>query len=94
MKTFVIDYHLNDQTTFLHHPIQVCSAHAQKLALGYKNELSALYVHGLVIFQHRAQIQNLWVSLEAISGERSKSHVTFSLVITENGLATSMPNYK
>ena len=59
MKTFVCDYHLNDPTTFLHHPIQVCSAHARILALGYKNAFSMLTVHGLVIFQHRAQIQNL-----------------------------------
>ena len=30
VKTFVSDYHLNDPTTFLHHQIQVCSAHARK----------------------------------------------------------------
>ena len=59
MKTFVCDYHQNDPTTFLHHQIQVCSAHARVLALGYKNALSMLHVHGLVIFQHRAQNQNL-----------------------------------
>ena len=59
MKTFVCDYHLNDPTTFLHHQIQVCSAHARILALGYKNAFSVLHVHGLVIFQHRAQIQTL-----------------------------------
>ena len=52
MKTFVCDYHLNDPTTFLHHQIQVYSAHARILALGYKNAFS-------VLFQHRAQIQNL-----------------------------------
>ena len=59
MKTLVCDYHLNDPTTFAHHEIQVCSAHARILALGYKNAFSVLHVHGLVIFQHRAQIQNL-----------------------------------
>ena len=53
------DYHLTDSTTFLHHQIQVCSAHARILALGYKNAFSVLRVHGLVIFQHRARIQNL-----------------------------------
>ena len=59
MKTFVCDYHLNDLTTFLHHQIQVCSAHARKFALGYKNAFSLPNMHGLVIFQHRAQIHNL-----------------------------------
>ena len=59
MKTFVFDYHLNDLTTFLHHQIQVCSVHARILALGYKNAFSMLHVHGLVIFQHLARIQNL-----------------------------------
>ena len=59
MKTFVCNYHLNDPTTFLIHKIQVCSAHARKLALRYKNAFSVLHVHGLVIFQHRVQIQNL-----------------------------------
>ena len=59
MKTFVCEYHLNDPTTFLHHQIQVCSAHARILALGYKNAFVVLPVHGLVIFQHRAQIQNI-----------------------------------
>ena len=59
MKTFVCDYHLNDPSTFLHHQIQVCSVHARKLALGYKNAFSVLHVHGLMIFQHRGQIQNL-----------------------------------
>ena len=59
MKTFVCDYHLNDPTTFLHHQIQVCNAHAPILALVYKNAFSVLHVNGLVIFQHRAQIQNL-----------------------------------
>ena len=58
MNTFVCDYHLNDPTTFLHHQIRVCSAHVRILALGYKNAFSVLHVHGLVIFQHRAQIQN------------------------------------
>ena len=53
------DYHLNDPTTFLHHQIQVCSAHARIIALGYKNAFSVFPVHGLVIFQHRAQIQFL-----------------------------------
>ena len=57
MKTFVCDYHLNDPTTFLHQQMQVCSAHARMLAMGYKHALSVLHVHGLVIFQHRAQIQ-------------------------------------
>ena len=37
MKTFVCHYHLNNQTTFLHHQNQVCSAHARILAMGYKN---------------------------------------------------------
>ena len=62
MKTFVWDYHLNDPTTctFLCHQIQVYSVHARILALGYKNAFSVLNVHGLVIFQHRAQIQNLF----------------------------------
>ena len=60
MKTFVCDYHLNDPTTFLHHQFQVYSAHAQILTLGYKNAISVQHVHGLVIFQHRAQIQNLY----------------------------------
>ena len=59
MKTFVRDYHLNDATTVLHHQIQVCSAHARILAFGYTNAFSVLHEHGLVIFQHRAQIQNL-----------------------------------
>ena len=59
METFVCDYHLKDPTTFLHHQIQVCSAHARILALGYKIAFSVLHVIGLVIFQHRAQIQNL-----------------------------------
>ena len=59
MKTFVCDYHLNDPTTFLHYQIQVYSAHARILASGYKNAFSVLHVHGLVIFQNRAQIQNL-----------------------------------
>ena len=57
MKTFVCDYHLDDPTTFLHHQIQVCSAQTRKLALGYKNAFSVHHVHGLVIFQIRAQIQ-------------------------------------
>ena len=56
MKTFVCDYHMNDPTTFLHHQIQVCHAHARMLALGHKNAFSVLHVHGLVIFQDRAQI--------------------------------------
>ena len=59
MKTFVCDYHLNDPTTFQHHQIQVCSAHARMLALGYKNAFFVLHVRGLLIFQYRAQIQNL-----------------------------------
>ena len=59
MKTLVCDYHLNDPTTFLHHQIQVSCAHARILPLGYKNAFSMLHVHGLVIFQHRAQIHNL-----------------------------------
>ena len=57
MKTFVCDYHLNDYLSA--HQIQVCNAHARKLALGYKYAFSVLDVHGLVICQHRAQIQNL-----------------------------------
>ena len=36
MRTFVCDYHQSDPTTFLHHQIQICSAHARILALGYK----------------------------------------------------------
>ena len=54
MKMFVCDYHLNDQTTFLHHQIQVCSAHAHAriLDLGNKNAFSVLHMHGLMIFQH------------------------------------------
>ena len=59
MKIFVCDYHLNDPTTFLHHQIQVCSAHARILALVYNNAFSVIPVPGLVIFQHNAQIQNL-----------------------------------
>ena len=59
MKTFVCDNHLNDPTTFQHHQIQVCSAHARMLAFGYKNACSMLHVRGLVIFQNRAQIRNL-----------------------------------
>ena len=59
MNFFVCDYHVNDPTTFLHNQIQVCSAHAQMLASGYKSAFSVLHVHGLVIFQHPAQIQNL-----------------------------------
>ena len=58
-KAFVCDYHLNDPTTFLHQQIQVCSAHARIHIIGYKNAFSVLQVHGLVIFQHRAPIQNL-----------------------------------
>ena len=38
IKTFVCDNHLNDPTTFLHHQIQVCTAHARILDLGYKND--------------------------------------------------------
>ena len=53
MKIFVCDYHLNDQTIFVHHQIQVCSAHARILDLGYKNSFSVLHMHGLMIFQHR-----------------------------------------
>ena len=56
MQTFVCDYHLNDPTTFLHHQIQVCSANARILALGYNKAFSVIPVHGLVIFQHHAQI--------------------------------------
>ena len=59
MKTFVCDYHLNDPTAFQHHQIQVCSAHARMLALGYKNAFSVLHVRRLVIFQYRARIRNL-----------------------------------
>ena len=59
MNIFVCDYHVNDPTTFLHYQIQVCSAHARMLASGYKSAFSVLRVHGLVIFQHPAQIQNL-----------------------------------
>ena len=59
MKTLVCDYHLNDPTTFLHHQIQVCSAYARILDLGYKIAFFVLHVHGLVVFQYRAQIQNL-----------------------------------
>ena len=59
MKTFVCNYHLNDPTTFLHYQIQVCSAHARIQVMGYKNAFSVPYVFGLVIFQHRARIQNL-----------------------------------
>ena len=60
MKRFGCDYHLNDPTTFLHHQIQVCSAHARILALGYKKAFSVLQVHGLVIFQHPVHIQILY----------------------------------
>ena len=56
MKPFVCDYHLNDPTIFLHCQIQVHSAHARIPASGYKNAFSVLHVHGLVIFQNRAQI--------------------------------------
>ena len=59
MKTLVFDYHLNDPTIFLHHQIPVCSAHARMRASGYKNAFFVLHVYGLVIFQHRAQIQYL-----------------------------------
>ena len=59
MKTFECDYHLNDPTHFLHHQIQVDNAHARVLAFGYKNAFSKLPVHGLMFFQHCAQIQNL-----------------------------------
>ena len=59
MKTFVCDYHLNDSTSFLLHQIQVCNKHSKILVLGYKHAFSVLHVHGLVIFQHRAQIQNI-----------------------------------
>ena len=59
MKTFVVDYLLNELTTFLHHQIRICSAHGRMLALGYKNAFSVLHVHELVTFQDRAQIQNL-----------------------------------
>ena len=73
MKTFVCNYHLNDPTTFMHHQIQVCSAHARILALGYKNALSVLPVHGLVIFQHRAQnSKSLKTSDEFMKTEMSK----------------------
>ena len=58
-KTFVCHNHLNDPTTFLHYQNQVCSAHARIHALGYKNAFSVLPVHGLVVFQNRAQMQNL-----------------------------------
>ena len=50
MKTFVGDYHLNDPTTFLHHQIQVCSAHARIHVMGYKNAFSVLHVHGLYTY--------------------------------------------
>ena len=56
MKTFVRDYHLNAPTTFLHYRIQVCSAHARIHVMGYENAFALLHVHGLVIFQRRAQI--------------------------------------
>ena len=59
MKTFGCDYHLIGPTTFHHPQIQVCSAHARMLALGYKNAFSVIHVRRLVIFQYRAQIQNL-----------------------------------
>ena len=49
-KTFVFDYHLNDPTTFLHHQIQVHSAHARILAFGYKNAFSVFHVHGSFFF--------------------------------------------
>ena len=61
MKTFACDCHLNDPTTFQHHQIQVCFAHARMLALGYTNAFSVLHVRGLVIFQNRAQIRNLQI---------------------------------
>ena len=54
------NYHVNDPTTFLDYQIQVCSAHARMLASGYKSALSVLPVHGLMIFQHPAQIRNLY----------------------------------
>ena len=49
-KAFVFDYHLNDPTTFLHHQIQVHSAHARILAFGYKNAFSVFHVHGFFFF--------------------------------------------
>ena len=58
MRTFACNYHLNDQTTFLRYKIQVYTVHARIHASGYKNAFSVLHVHGLVIFQTRAQIQN------------------------------------
>ena len=73
MKSFVCDKHLNDPTTFLDHQIQVCGAHARIHVMGYKNAFSVLHVHGLVIFQHRAQIQNLYrPSDEFMNTEMSK----------------------
>ena len=60
IKHFVRNCHLNDSTTFLRHQIQLYSAYALILALGYKNAFSVLHVHGLVMFQRRAQIQNLY----------------------------------
>ena len=45
------DYLLNDPNIFLHYQIQVFSAHARILALGYKNAYSVLHVHGLVIIK-------------------------------------------
>ena len=73
MKTFVCDYHLNDPTAFQHHKIQVCSAHARMLALGYKNAFSVLHMGRLVILQYRAQIQNLQrPPVEVMETEMSK----------------------
>ena len=62
-KTFVCD-----PTTFLHYQIEVYGAHARILASGYKNAFSMLHVHGLVIFQNRAQIQNLCRMLDECMG--------------------------
>ena len=73
MKTFMCDYHLNDPTTFLHFQIEVYSTHARILALGYNNAFSVFHVHGLVIFQHRAQIQKLLRSpVECMKTDMSK----------------------
>ena len=66
------DNHLNDPTIFQHFQIQVFSAHARILTLGYKNAFSVLHVHGLLMSQHHVDIQNL----ERLPGECMRTEMS------------------
>ena len=56
LKSFVSYYFL---TNFLHYQTIVFNAHAQIITSEYKNALSVLHMHRLVIFQNHTHIQNL-----------------------------------